>query len=77
MRQACRYGFEQLTDFISHKPTVAELEAQAKAGQTISLMDLADAVQREKKKSVVAQLKEKPAQKRSKPASRNRQKKER
>ena len=33
------------------KPTVADLEAQVNAGQTISLMDLADAVQREKKQS--------------------------
>ncbi len=43
-------------------PTVAELEAQVKAGQTISLMDLADAVHREqgKKKSVMARLHEKP-----------------
>ena len=35
----------------SAKPTVAELEAQVNAGQTISLMDLADAIQREKKQS--------------------------
>ena len=43
-------------------PTVAELEAQVKAGQTISLMDLAGAVQRERgeKKSVMARLHEKP-----------------
>ena len=42
------------------QPTVAELEAQAKSGQPISLMDLADAVHREraeKKPSVLAQLK--------------------
>ena len=49
------------------EPTVAELEAQVKAGQRISLMDLAGAVHREqemKKKSVVSQLKGKPPQKR-------------
>ena len=42
------------------QPTVAELEAQAKSGHPISLMDLADAVHREnaeKKPSVLAQLK--------------------
>ncbi len=42
------------------QPTVAELEAQAKSGQSISLMELADAVHREraeKKPSVLAQLK--------------------
>ena len=45
------------------EPTVAELEQQARSGQPISLMDLADAVhreEREKKKSVVDQLKNQP-----------------
>ena len=45
------------------EPTVAGLEQQARSGQPISLMDLADAVhreEREKKKSVVDQLKSQP-----------------
>ena len=45
------------------EPTVAELEQQARSGQPISLMDLADAAhreEREKKKSVVDQLKSQP-----------------
>ena len=45
------------------EPTVAELEQQARSGQPISLLDLADAVhreEREKKKSVVDQLKSQP-----------------
>ena len=45
------------------QPTVAELEQQARAGQPISLMDLAAATHREeqeKKKSVVEQLKSQP-----------------
>ena len=45
------------------EPTVAELEQQAHSGQPISLMDLAEAVhreEREKKKSVVEQLKSQP-----------------
>ena len=45
------------------EPTVAELKQQARSGQPISLMDLADAVhreEREKKKSVVDQLKSQP-----------------
>ena len=56
------FGFKQLTDFLTPKPTVAELEHQAKNGQPISLMDLADAIHRERnpKKSVVAQLKNQP-----------------
>ena len=51
------------------KATVAELEAQARSGQPISLMDLADAVhreEREKKKSVVEQLRQSPKQERKK-----------
>ena len=45
------------------EPTVAELEQQARSGQSISLMDLAAAAhreEREKKKSVVDQLKNQP-----------------
>ena len=45
------------------KPTVAQLEQQARSGQPISLMDLAEAVHREerdKKKSVMEQLKSQP-----------------
>ena len=45
------------------EPTVAELEQQARSGQPIFLMDLADAVyreEREKKKTVVDQLKRQP-----------------
>ncbi len=64
------FGFAQLPDFLTPKPTVAELEAQVKAGQTISLTDLAGAVHREKgqKKSVVAQLKSQPQPGRNKTA---------
>ncbi len=42
------------------QPTVAELEQQAKSGQSISLMDLADAVHREKKSSVMEKLRNPP-----------------
>ena len=51
--------------------TVAELERQARSGQPISLMDLADAVhreQKEKKKSVVEQLRNQPKQEHKKTA---------
>ncbi len=54
------------------EPTVAELEAQVKAGQQISLLDLANAVhreRREKKPSVLDQLKKhQPPQERKKTA---------
>ena len=46
------------------QPTVADLEAQVKAGMSISLMDLAEAAHREKRKSVLEQLKSQPAQER-------------
>lgn len=78
---SCHYvddiGFAALPDFISRKPTVAQLEAQVKAGQTISLMDLADAIHREKKKSVVAKLKNQPAQERKRAVPKKNLKKER
>ena len=48
----------------SKQPTVADLEAQVKAGMSISLMDLAEAAHREKKKSVLEQLRSQPTQER-------------
>ena len=53
------------------EPTVAQLEQQARSGQPISLMDLAEAVHREerdKKKSVMEQLKSQPRTERKKAA---------
>ena len=56
---------------INNTPTVTELEAKVKAGETISLVDLAEAVKAvktEKKPSIRAQLKadkEKTAQKKA------------
>lgn len=44
------------------KPTVSDLEQQVKSGQSIFLMDLAGAIQREKKPSVLKRLKEQPTQ---------------
>ena len=47
----------------SKEPTVAQLEQQARSGQPISLMDLAAAAhreEREKRKSVVEQLRSQP-----------------
>ena len=53
------------------EPTVAQLEQQARSGQPISLMDLAAAAHREdreKKKSIVEQLKSQPKPERKKAA---------
>ena len=67
-----RYAFTALHGFFSpRQPTVAELEAQAKAGQAISLTDLAAAAHREgdeKRKSVADRLKKKPTRERKKTA---------
>ena len=61
-------------------PTVAELEAQVKAGQNISLMDLAGAIKREsqpEKKSVVEKLKNRTKQGRKQSAQKKNTEKER
>ena len=53
------------------QPTVAELEQQARSGRPISLLDLAEAVHREekqKRKSVVEQLKAQPKREHNKKA---------
>ena len=54
---------ENLIDFLKEISNEENKEQQARSGQPISLMDLADAVhreEREKKKSVVDQLKSQP-----------------
>ena len=45
-------GFVELPDF--SQPTVAELEGQVKAGQTISLTDLANAIHAEQRSKTTA-----------------------
>ena len=62
-------NFNQIDGILNNRPTVAELEATVKAGGTISLLDLASAVQKEKtekRTSVVEQLKAKPHQEKEK-----------
>lgn len=56
-------NYNQIDSIINNKPTVAELEQTVKTGGSISLLDLVNAVQaerKEKKNSVVEQLKKKP-----------------
>lgn len=55
-------NYNQIDGIINNQPTVAELEADAKSGKPISLMDLLDATRREEKQSVMEQLKTKPPQ---------------
>lgn len=57
-------NYNQIDGIINNQPTVAELEQTVKAGGQISLLDLAYAVQEEKKEkrlSVVEQLKNQSA----------------
>ena len=62
-------NFNKIDGILNNQPTVAELEETVKSGGTISLLDLANAVQaekREKRTSVVEQLKSKPPQEKEK-----------
>ena len=65
-RQAVEDDYGMIDGIINNgakEPTGAEREQQARSGQPISLMDLAEAVHREerdRKKSVVDQLKSPP-----------------
>ena len=62
-------NFNKIDGILNNQPTVAELEATVKSGGTISLLDLANAVQAEKqdkRASVVEQLKSKPFQEKEK-----------
>ena len=62
-------NFNKIDGILNNQPTVAELEETVKSGGTISLLDLANAVQaekREKRNSVVEQLKTKPLQEKEK-----------
>jgi len=58
-------NYNQIDGVINNQPTIAELEQTVKAGGTISLLDLANAV-KEEKQSVMEQLKTKPPQEKEK-----------
>lgn len=55
-------NFNQIDGIINNQPTMAQLEADAKSGNPIPLMDLLAATRREEKQSVMEQLKTKPPQ---------------
>ena len=46
---------------INNTPTVAELEAKVKTGETISLVDLAEAVKADKERGKAAKTEKKPS----------------
>ncbi len=57
-------NYNQIDGMLNNQPTVAELEQTVKAGGQISLLDLAHAVnaeRKEKRASVVEQLKNRPS----------------
>ena len=58
-------NYNQIDGILNNQPTVAQLEQTVKAGGTISLLDLANAV-KEEKQSVMEQLKTKPPQEKEK-----------
>ena len=58
-------NYNQIDGILNNQPTVTELEQTVKAGGTISLLDLANAV-KEEKQSVMEQLKTKPPQEKEK-----------
>lgn len=55
-------NFNQIDGIINNEPTVAQLEADAKSGTPIALMDLLEVTRREEKQSVREQLSAKPPQ---------------
>lgn len=60
VEKSTEQNYNQIDGMLNNQPTVAELEATVKTGGTISLLDLANSVQAEKKEkriSVVEQLK--------------------
>ena len=62
-------NFNKIDGILNNQPTVAELEETVKSGGTISLLDLGNSVhaeKREKRNSVVEQLKTKPLQEKEK-----------
>ena len=62
--QSTEQNYNMIDGMVNNTPTVGELEAKAKAGEVISLTDLATAIQaekgrgREEKPSIRAQLKQ-------------------
>lgn len=71
VEDAMEQNDNQLDGIINNTPTpsVAELEARVKAGQSISLMDLARATHQEEKASIREQLKQQPSQQEQKKAA--------
>ena len=59
--QTTEQNYNMIDGQINNTPTVAELEAKVKAGETISLVDLAEAVKADKERGKAAKTEKKPS----------------
>lgn len=59
--QTTEQNYNMIDGQINNTPTVAELEAKVKAGETLSLVDLAEAVKADKERGKAAKTEKKPS----------------
>ncbi|ENY8425593.1 DUF4316 domain-containing protein, partial [Clostridioides difficile] len=59
--QTTEQNYNMIDGQINNTPTIAELEAKVKAGETISLVDLAEAVKADKERGKAAKTEKKPS----------------
>ena len=59
--QTTEQNYNMIDGQVNNTPTVAELEAKVKAGETISLVDLAEAVKADKERGKAAKTEKKPS----------------
>ena len=59
--QTTEQNYNMIDGQINNTPTTAELEAKVKAGETISLVDLAEAVKADKERGKAAKTEKKPS----------------
>ena len=59
--QTTEQNYNMIDGQINNTPTVAELEAKVKAGETISLVDLAEAVKADKERGKAVKTEKKPS----------------
>ena len=59
--QTTEQNYNMIDGQINNTPTVAELEAKVKTGETISLVDLAEAVKADKERGKAAKTEKKPS----------------
>ena len=59
--QTTEQSYNMIDGQINNTPTVAELEAKVKTGETISLVDLAEAVKADKERGKAAKTEKKPS----------------